>query len=161
MISENNPPKNKHRLSAWARQLCDKYPERVIVLRECKCAGKKERHHPDYSKPFEIELLCKAHHNAQKPSRKVVIPETTIIENKFDPRKTKEQIKNELRFLAQETINMILKRFHSQNADADYAGPSGANEERNDAPAGLAFCKSIPCGKSQSQAGSRDASAAA
>lgn len=34
-------------------------PEKIRVLRTCGCRGiKKIRHHPNYNKPFEVELLC-------------------------------------------------------------------------------------------------------
>lgn len=39
---------------SWA----NRHPEKLIILRECEHEGKKHKHHPDYSKPFEIELLC-------------------------------------------------------------------------------------------------------
>ena len=45
-----------------AYQLNNSYPEKIVILTECKHGGKKERHHPDYDKPFEVELLCKSCH---------------------------------------------------------------------------------------------------
>lgn len=38
------------------------HPEKLIILRECECDKPKIKHHPDYNKPFEIELLCKSCH---------------------------------------------------------------------------------------------------
>lgn len=42
------------------------HPEKIIVLSECKChTDDKHRHHPDYNKPYEIELLCRKCHFAK------------------------------------------------------------------------------------------------
>ena len=46
--------------------LMRKYPERVRILYECSCriyhpygnGNKKHRHHPNYSDPFDVCLLC-------------------------------------------------------------------------------------------------------
>jgi hypothetical protein len=44
---------------------CDmkRNPESIVILYECPHTGDKHRHHPDYDKPFEVELLCKRCHN--------------------------------------------------------------------------------------------------
>jgi len=43
--------------------MMQKYPEKIKILRECPHKNKKrDRHHPDYSKPFEVELLCRPCH---------------------------------------------------------------------------------------------------
>lgn len=36
--------------------------DKLIVLKECNCNRKKIRHHPNYNKPLEIELLCRQCH---------------------------------------------------------------------------------------------------
>ena len=49
-----------------ARGLAYRYPEKLVITFECKCkygSMKKENHHPDYSKPFEVQRLCKVCHN--------------------------------------------------------------------------------------------------
>jgi hypothetical protein len=52
------------RTKTWAEQLINLYPERIVVLAECFCGHDKvHRHHPDYTKPFEIYKMCvKCHH---------------------------------------------------------------------------------------------------
>lgn len=68
-ICEHRPPTEKKfladRLTEWANRLCILYPERVIVLRECSCDCKKDRHHPSYKEPFVVELLCRKCHKAE------------------------------------------------------------------------------------------------
>ena len=35
------------------------FPDRIKVLSSCSCEGRKKvRHHPNYDKPLEVELLC-------------------------------------------------------------------------------------------------------
>jgi hypothetical protein len=41
-----------------AHYLVNRYPERIVVLYACDHDGKKHKHHPDYHKPFEVEVLC-------------------------------------------------------------------------------------------------------
>lgn len=48
-----------------AYSLNGRYPEKMVVLYECKHMGDKDRHHPDYNKPFEIEAICKRCHYAR------------------------------------------------------------------------------------------------
>jgi DNA-binding NtrC family response regulator len=51
---------------ATANYLVNKYPNRAIILFECKHEGKKQKHHPDYDKPYEVELLCCSCHGKRK-----------------------------------------------------------------------------------------------
>jgi len=51
-----------------AYELLKKYPDKMIVLYECPCKSngrQKARHHPRYSKPFEVLLLCSACHRKE------------------------------------------------------------------------------------------------
>jgi len=52
-----------------AHYLANRYPERINILCECPHAGKKQKHHPDYDKAYEIQLLCHKCH--AKTRRKV------------------------------------------------------------------------------------------
>lgn len=46
-----------------AHGLCQYHPEKIVILSECShYLSDKQRHHPDYEKPFEIELLCRSCH---------------------------------------------------------------------------------------------------
>ena len=51
-----------------------KHPEKIIVEFDCGHQGKKYRHHYNYNKPFNIQLLCghchmKVHHPVRKIHR--------------------------------------------------------------------------------------------
>jgi transcriptional regulator with XRE-family HTH domain len=49
-----------------------KHPERVIITRECEHIDqKKERHHPDYLRPYHIELLCVSCHRKINSDKKI------------------------------------------------------------------------------------------
>lgn len=52
---------NRHQ----AYRLMAKFPEKVNIIFRCGHAGPKERHHPDYNKPFDVELLCIHCHHAR------------------------------------------------------------------------------------------------
>jgi len=41
-----------------AYSLMAKFPEKVNVTFRCKHNGPYHRHHPDYSRPFDVELIC-------------------------------------------------------------------------------------------------------
>jgi DNA-binding XRE family transcriptional regulator len=47
-----------------AQSLVVRFPKKVIVEGDCGHPGKKDRHHPDYSKPFNVILLCRSCHKA-------------------------------------------------------------------------------------------------
>jgi hypothetical protein len=49
-----------------------KYPEQIKVIYECPHHGKKQKHHPDYDKPFEIELLCFACHHIRHKEKRIL-----------------------------------------------------------------------------------------
>jgi hypothetical protein len=55
-----------------ARSLAYQYPNKLNILFECPCeTDRKERHHPDYSKPFDVHLLCKkCHEKIPSPTKK-------------------------------------------------------------------------------------------
>lgn len=49
-----------------AKLLSGQYPHLLTVLGECNCnIEKKQNHHPDYSKPFEVIRLCTKCHGAE------------------------------------------------------------------------------------------------
>lgn len=51
--------KRNNREKARAESLAFEHPEKVTVLSTCKCdVSKKQNHHPDYSKPFDVIKLC-------------------------------------------------------------------------------------------------------
>lgn len=52
-----------------AHYLANRYPYKVIVLFECEHRGEKEKHHPNYSKPFEVELLCHSCHGEKRAKK--------------------------------------------------------------------------------------------
>ena len=41
-----------------AHYLANRHPEKLVILSICEHEGRKQKHHPDYSKPYEVELLC-------------------------------------------------------------------------------------------------------
>jgi hypothetical protein len=45
-----------------AHYLANKYPERLNISFDCEHAEKKDKHHPDYFKPYDVELLCRKCH---------------------------------------------------------------------------------------------------
>lgn len=50
---------NPHKV--WASQYCRFHKGTLTILYECSCnipSDQKDRHHPDYSKPLEVMLLC-------------------------------------------------------------------------------------------------------
>lgn len=49
---DEQPPKVR------AYELNRRNPELIIILSECIHQGKKQLHHPDYNRPFEVEKLC-------------------------------------------------------------------------------------------------------
>jgi len=54
-----NHTRSYFRLKNLAHKIANKYPDKVKILKECECQGKRKiKHHPDYSKPLEVELLC-------------------------------------------------------------------------------------------------------
>ncbi len=54
-----------------AHYLVNRYPQKVKILFNCGHDGKKGKHHPDYKKPFEIELLCHKCHGKHIKDRKL------------------------------------------------------------------------------------------
>lgn len=46
-----------------ARAYANTYQKRgKLVPQPCHCGAKAEKHHHDYSKPLEVEWLCRKHH---------------------------------------------------------------------------------------------------
>jgi hypothetical protein len=55
-ISNNNQKVNARKIALRA------YPNKICSIKGCK--NNAERHHKDYSKPLDVEFLCKEHHLA-------------------------------------------------------------------------------------------------
>ena len=53
-----------------AHYLANRYPEKLIILFQCSHDGEKQKHHPSYEKPFEVELLCPKCHGARRRGNK-------------------------------------------------------------------------------------------
>ena len=51
-----------------AHYLANRYPSRIIVTFDCGHSSKKVKHHPDYEKPYNIELLCWKCHGKRRGS---------------------------------------------------------------------------------------------
>ena len=50
------------RIDVRARTLANQFPEKLNIVWECACNGRKEKHHFDYNKAFDIFLACKKCH---------------------------------------------------------------------------------------------------
>lgn len=83
--SEKYKEAHRRRAKAWQQKNKDKYkasclakshPERLNILYECHCeAIGKHHHHFDYSKPYDVILLCDACHASEhKRLRSLVNP---------------------------------------------------------------------------------------
>jgi len=48
-----------------AYRLNQQHPENIVILFDCKHIGDKHRHHPNYNKPFEVEVLCVKCHQSR------------------------------------------------------------------------------------------------
>jgi hypothetical protein len=57
-----------------AHYLANRYPQRVVVTLNCGHEGAKSKHHPDYSKPYEVELLCHKCHGKHVKERIIEKP---------------------------------------------------------------------------------------
>lgn len=56
-----------------AQSLCNAHPDRVNIVNECLCTHeRKHRHHFDYSRPYDIVLLCPHCHAQEHKNRKRV-----------------------------------------------------------------------------------------
>jgi len=50
-----------------AHSLANRHSKKLVILYECEHKEKKQKHHPDYDKPYEVELLCcKCHGKRQR-----------------------------------------------------------------------------------------------
>jgi hypothetical protein len=47
-----------------AQTLANDYPGRLVVLSECSHDKEKIKHHRDYDKPYEVDLVCRRCHCA-------------------------------------------------------------------------------------------------
>lgn len=89
LYKERHPEKVKERVSNAVKNWRLKNPEKAIAHRKvfvalrngtliktpCFCDEKKvEAHHEDYSKPLEVEWLCKIHHMLADKQRKKLSP---------------------------------------------------------------------------------------
>ena len=70
-------------------------PEKVNILRECSCeARRKVKHHPDYSKPYDVDLLCFSCHYFEHKNNPPLMPyvaETGITEFNTQNSTTRQQ----------------------------------------------------------------------
>jgi len=58
-INSYNPVTDRMRYMERSHRIMNSHPEKIKILNECDCRiAKKVKHHPDYDKPFEVELLC-------------------------------------------------------------------------------------------------------
>lgn len=57
---QNN--KDRLRKKFYARMIAKKKIKLVGLCQDCKVMKAVERHHPDYNKPLEVELLCSSCH---------------------------------------------------------------------------------------------------
>jgi len=76
--------KERENLRNNVYRLNKKYPEKIQILRTCDHKGEKFRHHPDYKKPFEIEMLCfechgKAQNHREHNSTKIISSVETLV----------------------------------------------------------------------------------
>ena len=61
-----NPYKNGKDSIKHTTRACLKYPEKIKILYECRCkTNKKDHHHFDYKRMFEVYLLCRKCHMAE------------------------------------------------------------------------------------------------
>jgi excisionase family DNA binding protein len=45
----------------------------TLVRQSCHCGKAGEAHHPDYSKPLEVEWLCKQHHRERHAQERLAL----------------------------------------------------------------------------------------
>jgi hypothetical protein len=55
----------EHKWRAQASSLVARFPDRVRIHFECSHVGKKEHHHFDYYRPWDVMLLCKTCHGVE------------------------------------------------------------------------------------------------
>ena len=58
-----NPTKEYDLYRIKACKIMNEHPDKIKILKECLCEERKKiKHHPNYNKPFEVELLCYSCH---------------------------------------------------------------------------------------------------
>jgi hypothetical protein len=63
----------------------NQHRDELTILYICPHGGDQDRHHPDYSKPLEVELLCKAcHWSRHKTKAMEIISKLFIKKKKLD-----------------------------------------------------------------------------
>lgn len=97
---------------SWA----NRHHEKLIILRECEHEGKKHKHHPDYGKPFEIELLCcKCHGTRRKGSKNKVKYNSCNMDNQIQDKNNNiylihlKKIEKDLKTLSLEELAKKIK----------------------------------------------------
>jgi hypothetical protein len=60
---KTHPMTEEQRIKDAARSYAGVYKRRgVLKIQPCHCGAPAEMHHTDYSKPLQVEWICRKHH---------------------------------------------------------------------------------------------------